>query len=96
MKPFHRAIYLALSLYCLLATPLEAEITARPTLDMNGTWEFRLDPQREGEAGKWFESSVDFPDKIKVPGNWQGQGYRRTDTARPSQLPGHRLVSPQF
>lgn len=47
----------------------------RPCLSLDGEWQFRLDPQREGEAGKWFDASVDFPDKIQVPGNWQAQGF---------------------
>jgi len=52
-----------------------AEPPARPRVSLDGEWEFRLDPQREGEAGKWFEPSVAFPDKIQVPGNWQAQGF---------------------
>jgi len=60
----------------LLTTSLfAAEPPARPQVSLDGEWEFRMDPQREGEAGKWFEPSVAFPDKIQVPGNWQAQGF---------------------
>ncbi len=75
MKPYHHAINLALSLCCALATMLTAENAARPTLDLNGTWEFRLDPKDEGVGGKWFDAGVAYPDKIQVPGNWQAQGF---------------------
>jgi len=47
----------------------------RPRLNLNGTWEFRLDPQDEGVAQEWFRADVDYPDRIQVPGNWQAQGF---------------------
>lgn len=34
-----------------------------------------MDPQCEGEAEKWFDAGVAYPDKIQVPGNWQAQGF---------------------
>ena len=66
-----------LSATCLTTvTPAHShDAVLRPSLDLNGTWEFRMDPQREGEAGNWFKPGVDFPDKIQVPGNWQAQGF---------------------
>jgi len=61
----------------LLATTLAvaAQPTARATVSLNGTWEFRMDPRDEGVAGKWFDAGVAYPDKIQVPGNWQAQGF---------------------
>ncbi len=47
----------------------------RPTLDLNGVWEFRMDPKDEGVAQGWFSADAAYPDKIKVPGNWQAQGF---------------------
>lgn len=47
----------------------------RPRVDLNGTWQFRMDPDGKGEAGRWFELEGDYPDKIQVPGNWQAQGF---------------------
>jgi len=59
-----------------MITPAHSQEGAvRATLDLDGTWQFRMDPEREGAAGKWFEPGVDFPDKIQVPGNWQAQGF---------------------
>ena len=33
-----------------------------------------MDPQDVGQAEKWYEPSVSFPQKIKVPGAWNAQG----------------------
>ena len=59
-----------------------AERDPRVRVDLNGTWQFRLDPKYEGLAGedkglagKWNQSGVPFADKIQVPGNWQAQGF---------------------
>ena len=47
----------------------------RPRLDMDGQWDFRMDPADEGVAGGWSGADVPFPDRIVVPGNWQAQGF---------------------
>lgn len=41
------------------------------TLSLNGQWDFTPDPQKIGEAQKWYETT-DFSqwDKLAVPGNW--------------------------
>ncbi|PYV00936.1 MAG: hypothetical protein DMG10_19240 [Acidobacteria bacterium] len=46
----------------------------RSRIDLNGTWQFRVDPQNEGEAGRWHSREVPFPRSIEVPGCWQAQG----------------------
>ncbi len=46
----------------------------RGRLDLNGTWEFRLDPQEQGEAQAWHSTGVAFTRRIDVPGAWQAQG----------------------
>ena len=46
----------------------------RQRLGLDGVWQFRTDPKKEGLAGRWYEADVPFPDKINVPGNWQAQG----------------------
>ncbi|MGC4049739.1 MAG: hypothetical protein QM757_09530 [Paludibaculum sp.] len=48
---------------------------ARQQLDLNGTWQFRLDPANSGLQEKWFASPDPFPEKIAVPGAWQAQGF---------------------
>ena len=46
---------------------------------LDGTWQFRLDPQDTGLAERWFEHGL-FADEIEVPGNWQGQGFGSSGT----------------
>lgn len=57
----------------LMAAPSKPDTRMR--MDMNGRWEFRMDPKDEGVAQGWIEKAVAFPDKIQVPGNWQSQGF---------------------
>jgi hypothetical protein len=59
----------------LLLLTLAADDPARPQFSLDGTWQFRLDPQGDGEAGKWFETAAAFPHQIQVPGNWQAHGF---------------------
>lgn len=47
----------------------------RARVDLCGPWDFRLDPQDQGVAERWFMAEAVYPDKIKVPGNWQAQGF---------------------
>lgn len=59
-----------------------APVTVNPVLpqpaerrvDLNGLWEFRLDPEDRGISERWFDIGF-FPDRIEVPGTWQGQGF---------------------
>src|SRR5437660_5717651 len=51
-----------------------AAAAERPSLDLSGAWEFRLDPADEGKAAKWFEGTIPFDRKIVVPGAWNAQG----------------------
>ncbi len=44
-------------------------------MDLNGSWQFRMDPKNEGEAAAWFGAEASYPDTIQVPGNWQAQGF---------------------
>ena len=46
----------------------------RPSIDLSGEWEFKLDPLDAGRAGKWFEETVPYERKIQVPGAWNAQG----------------------
>ena len=43
------------------------------TMDLSGTWSFRLDPNKVGIEQKWYQQ--DLPDKIQLPGSLQEQGY---------------------
>ncbi|MCI0537262.1 MAG: hypothetical protein L0Z50_18770 [Verrucomicrobiales bacterium] len=46
----------------------------RPSVDLSGEWEFKLDPLDVGRAEKWFETRVPYELKIHVPGAWNAQG----------------------
>ncbi|HOW19885.1 MAG TPA: hypothetical protein PLC79_12695, partial [Phycisphaerae bacterium] len=47
----------------------------RAVLSLDGTWQFRLDPDGAGREAKWFSADAAFGDTIQVPGAWQAQGY---------------------
>jgi beta-glucuronidase len=45
------------------------ESATRTTRDLSGLWDFRLDPQDQGEAKRWFEG-FDQARRIPVPCSW--------------------------
>ena len=47
----------------------------RPSMSLDGLWQFRIDPNDEGTSAGWFNANVPFPETIRVPGNWQAQGF---------------------
>ena len=66
---------LCVLLLLAVLTPAYAADGPRQQLDLDGTWEFRLDPENAGLQQKWFSQSEKFPDSIHVPGAWQAQGF---------------------
>jgi len=44
-------------------------------VSLDGTWEFRLDPEDCGVRNHWFGSDEHHWSDIAVPGCWQGQGF---------------------
>jgi len=48
----------------------------RQTISLEGTWDFAMDPEKQGDKEKWFSPKVDLPNKIdiQVPGCWEAQG----------------------
>ena len=42
---------------------------------LEGSWQFRLDPDDEGVSDRWFQSPENFKESVQVPGCWQGQGH---------------------
>ena len=63
------------SFLCVSVSQVTADEPARPQLSLDGPWQFQLDPKDEGVAGQWFAMEAAFPDTIRVPGNWQAQGF---------------------
>ncbi len=62
-------------LLTLIAVSAAAVYGQRATLDLNGAWQFGLDPNDAGERERWFESKRALTDTIQVPGSWQAQGF---------------------
>ena len=74
LRVWSRHAALALIAACgVLARSAAAE--GRETVPLDGQWEFRLDPERIGEAERWFEAAVPFEQRIRVPGEWGSQGF---------------------
>lgn len=44
-------------------------------LSLDGDWRFRLDPDDCGVRDGWFRPTARLPERIQVPGCWQGQGF---------------------
>lgn len=59
--------------FCAGTALLGADGRAR--IDLDGAWQFRMDPQGAGEASGWQSKGTAFPDTIQVPGCWQAQGF---------------------
>ena len=47
----------------------------RPTVSLDGTWEFSLDPQRQGWGLGWPSGNQTLPHTCEVPGAWEAQGF---------------------
>lgn len=62
-------------LFALLAGVVPGFAAERARIDLNGQWQFRLDPGNEGEASGWQAGTTAFSDSIQVPGCWQAQGF---------------------
>jgi hypothetical protein len=52
---------------------------AGDTLDLSGTWQFALDREDQGVAQAWYRGAL--PDKVKLPGILNAQGYGDEITA---------------
>lgn len=66
---------LVLMLCCVCFSTQQGRTQERAHIDLNGRWEFRLDPDSQGEAGGWASGDEQFPESILVPGAWQAQGF---------------------
>src|ERR1041385_4567071 len=63
----------------------------RPSIDLSGEWEFKLDPLDVGRAEKWFEGRVPFERMIRVPGAWNAQGVSFDSEKQLRDYEGQRL-----
>jgi len=44
-------------------------------LNLDGEWQFRLDPDEKGFTEGWYGNAARLAETIRVPGCWQGQGF---------------------
>ncbi len=54
-------------------SPALLQSSSRNALGLNGSWSFALDPNDEGQSGRWFDR--DLSETITVPGSWEEQGF---------------------
>src|SRR4051812_21930075 len=69
---------LAILLYSCFIGVAQAE-ALREQLNLNGTWQFRTDPEGIGVRQEWHSRGVSFPQRLQVPGIWQAQGIGSPD-----------------
>jgi beta-galactosidase len=86
----------------LAAHAQQAGMGAETSLDLNGTWAFRTDPNDRGETQRWYQPAADTAgwDRLPVPGNWDlrneyasyvGKGWYRKTVTLPAAL-AHKTV----
>ena len=49
--------------------------TSRPTVSLDGEWQFRFDSENNGESKGWHETPPQADGNIQVPGHWAAQGF---------------------
>jgi hypothetical protein len=50
------------------------EFADRPTINISGEWQFRMDPEEVGHEQRWYDPDTAFDRTITVPGAWNAQG----------------------
>ena len=84
-----RSVILAALVALAIPALCQAE---RQRIDLNGPWQFRTDPNNQGEQQSWHSGGAGpaFDRTIAVPGSWQAQGvgeprgFMRHDYAGPA------------
>src|SRR5512140_342835 len=67
----------------LLSTGWPILSAERPRIDLKGKWQFKLDPQNQGETAQWHSASVPFADSIQVPADCRDSGSMERQAGRP-------------
>lgn len=49
-------------------------VNAGEKLDLNGTWQFRMDPKDTGKAEQWYSAGTIYDMTMPVPGAWNAGG----------------------
>lgn len=66
--------YLAFSA-AIVVCAFGAVAQGRDVVSLDGTWQFKVDPENAGEGASWFGAQEAFSDSIQVPGAWDAQGF---------------------
>jgi len=62
-------------LICALVGPVAiADGADRPSVSLDGSWEFRFAPDDRGIAEHWYSGETAYDRKLEVPGCWDAQG----------------------
>lgn len=64
--------------------------TARPTLSLDGTWDFAYDPEDVGDKQRWFTPGAKLGEKTIVPGCDQAQNHRSAGMSDEDYAEFHR------
>lgn len=100
MKLLKRSLSIIILCFLLISQAFPKEgISLRNRVNLDGTWSFCTDPERQGEEVQWYKPSVPFPTtlpagyapkvagEIQVPGIWDAQGY-----GEPTEKVRHNFV----
>jgi hypothetical protein len=71
-----KSLYSTIVFLLLLQTLSAGRFTSGETrISLNGFWQFRTDPQQNGEAQQWFSAAYDDKtwNKAEVPGSWESE-----------------------
>lgn len=67
-----------------LARALPAAYSGPVRIDLSGSWDFRFDPDGQGENGRWFDPHVSGPwEKATVPGSFNVEFAKHPDAPDP-------------
>jgi hypothetical protein len=80
IRPYSPGSAAAWTLAWLLAASAAPALAAPAALDLSGTWQFALDREDRGVAAQWQGRAL--PDRIRIPGILNAQGYGDEISAR--------------
>jgi hypothetical protein len=71
-----KLLYSTIALLLILQTLAAGHFTSgEQRISLNGFWQFRTDPQQNGEAQQWFSAAYNDKtwNKTEVPGSWESE-----------------------
>jgi beta-galactosidase len=71
-----KSLYSTIVFLLILQTLTAGRFTSgEQRISLNGFWQFRIDPQQNGESQQWFSANYDDKswNKTEVPGSWENE-----------------------